>query len=142
MAESALKEPWLIAAWPGMGNVAVAAAGYMIVKLGAKLTSELPARELFDVPHIEVKKGIAKAGRMPRNMFFEWKDPNGKRDLLIFIGEAQPSVGGYSFCHRLLDYVTQRGVKRIFTFAAMASQLPSCWLIFTSSCRVRRSKSP
>ena len=123
MAEVELRDPWLIAAWPGMGNVAVGAAGYLIVKLDAKLVHELPSREMFDIPHVEVKQGVAKAGRLPRSMFFQWRNPGEGRDLLIFIGEAQPTVGGYSLCHRLLDYATQRGVKRLFTFAAMASQL-------------------
>ncbi|MCI0364224.1 MAG: PAC2 family protein [Phycisphaerales bacterium] len=118
-----LRDPWLIAAWPGMGNVAVGAAAYLVSKLNAPLVHELTARELFDLPHIEVNKGLAKPGRVPRNMFFEWRDPTTKRDLLIFIGEAQPSLAGYSFCHKLLDYAQQRGVTRVMTFAAMASQL-------------------
>src|SRR3954463_5507166 len=118
-----LRDPWLIAAWPGMGNVAVVGAGYMIVKLGAQLVYEMPARELFDIPHIDVKDGLASPGHMPRCMFFEWRNPNAGRDLLIFIGEAQPTVGGYGLCHRAVDYATQRGVKRLCTFAAMASQM-------------------
>jgi uncharacterized protein len=117
------REPWLVAAWPGMGNVAVGAAGYLVVKLHARLVHELHTRDLFEVPHIEVDKGLVQAGRMPRNMFFEWKSPNGGRPLLIFLGEAQPVVGGYGMCHKLLDVAAQHGVKRIITFAAMASQL-------------------
>ena len=121
---SPLRDPWLVAAWPGMGNVAVGAAGYLVVKLGAKLVHELPSRDLFEVPHIDVKHGLARAGRLPRNMFFEWRNPAlGARDLLIYIGEAQPNIGGYSLCHRILDYANQRGAKSVLTFAAMASQL-------------------
>jgi proteasome assembly chaperone (PAC2) family protein len=125
MAESSpLRDPWLVAAWPGMGNVAVGAAGYLVVKLGAKLVYELPSRDLFEVPHIDVKHGLARAGRLPRNMFFEWRNPApAARDLLVFIGEAQPPIGGYSLCHRILDYAQQRGAKTVLTFAAMASQL-------------------
>jgi proteasome assembly chaperone (PAC2) family protein len=147
MAETdVLRDAWLVAAWPGMGNVAVGGAAYLIVKLGAKLVHELPSREMFDIPHIEVKQGIAKAGRLPRNMFFEWRNPVGPRDLLIFLGEAQPNVGGYSFCHRLLDYAVQRGVKRIFTFAAMASQLhpssqPRVFGVATESLPLQQLKS-
>jgi proteasome assembly chaperone (PAC2) family protein len=115
--------PLMIAAWPGMGNVAVGAAGYLVVKLRAMLIHELHMRDLFEVPHIEVNQGLVQAGRMPRNMFFEWKNPNNGPDLLIFLGEAQPVVGGYGLCHKLLDYAVQKGVSRVFTFAAMASQL-------------------
>lgn len=117
------KSPLMIAAWPGMGNVAVGAAGYLVVKLRARLIHELHMRDLFEVPHIEVNKGLVQGGRMPRNMFFEWRNPNAGHDLLIFLGEAQPVVGGYGLCHKLLDYAVQKGVKRVFTFAAMASQL-------------------
>lgn len=122
-ATDALRDPWLVAAWPGMGNVAVGAAGYLVVKLGARLVHELQVRDMFDVPHIDVQRGLASPGRLPRNMFFEWRRPGEGRDLLIFLGEAQPTFGGYSLCHKLLDYAQQRGVKRVVTFAAIASQL-------------------
>jgi proteasome assembly chaperone (PAC2) family protein len=118
-----LRESWLVAAWPGMGNVAVGAASYLVLKLNATLTHELHEPDLFDAPQVDVRGGIAKVVRLPRNMFFEWRNPAAERDLLIFIGEAQPVVGGYALCHRLLDYAASRGVKRLFTFAAMASQL-------------------
>lgn len=122
MAESdELCNPWLIAVWPGMGNVALTAGSYLVEKLGASGLAELSARDLFDIEQVEIKEGIAVPNRMPRNLFFVWKDPAQQRDLMFFIGEAQPSAGGYAFCHRLLDFAIQRGVRRVFTFAAMAN---------------------
>jgi proteasome assembly chaperone (PAC2) family protein len=118
-----LRDPWLVAVWPGMGSVALGAGSYLVNKLGARLAHELPARDLFDIQQIDVKEGLASIGRLPRSMFFQWRNPRGERDLLIFIGEAQLSPGGYALCHKLLDYAEQRGVKRIVTFAAMATQL-------------------
>jgi proteasome assembly chaperone (PAC2) family protein len=118
-----LKDPWLVAVWPGMGNVAVGAGSYLIQQLGAQLVGEFAARELFDVQNVEVKHGIARSGHMPRNLVFLWEDPAERHDLLIFLAEAQPSHGGYAFCHRLLEYAQDRGVKRFITFAAMATQL-------------------
>jgi proteasome assembly chaperone (PAC2) family protein len=106
-----------------MGNVAVGAAAYMVKKLSATLIHELPSRDLFDLNHVEVKQGVARPGRLPRNMFFEWRDPTGKRDLLIFIGEGQPNTGGFAFCQKIMEYAIQRGAKRVLTFAAMATQL-------------------
>ena len=118
-----LCDPWLLAAWPGMGNVALGAGTYLVEQLGAEMIAEITDQELFDIERVEVKDGITTVGRLPRNMFFAWKDPRGQRDLLIFIGEAQPSKGGYGFCQRLLDFAVKRGVRRFFTFAAMATQL-------------------
>ena len=50
-------EPWLIAAWPGMGNVAVIAAGYMVQQLSMSEAGELPSRDHFDISEIEVSGG-------------------------------------------------------------------------------------
>lgn len=118
-----LTDPWLVAVWPGMGNVALGAGGYLVADLKATLVYELPAREIFEIQNVEVKDGLARAGKLPRNMFFQWRDPKKKNDLLIFIGQAQPPTGGYALCHHVLDYAQQRGVKRIITFAALATQL-------------------
>jgi proteasome assembly chaperone (PAC2) family protein len=118
-----LRDPWLISVWPGMGSVALAAGGYLVSQLDATLVHELPARDYFDIQQIEVKDGLGGMGRLPRSMFLECRLPNANRDLLVFIGEAQPPANGYAFCHRLLDYAIERGVKRLFTFAAMATQL-------------------
>ncbi|MCP3903637.1 MAG: hypothetical protein GY715_08375 [Planctomycetes bacterium] len=118
-----LRDPWLVAVWPGMGNVSLAAGGYLVAKLSATLVHELAAPGVFDVKTVEIKAGVAQAGRTPRNMIFEWKAPPGGRDLLIFVGEAQPEAGGFAFCRVLLEYAKQRGVQRVFTFAAMATQL-------------------
>jgi proteasome assembly chaperone (PAC2) family protein len=118
-----LRDAWLVAVWPGMGNVALGAGSYLVQKLGAQLAHELPARDLFDIQSVEVKEGVAGVGRLPRCMFFEWHNPAGRQDLIIFIGEAQLAGGGYAFCHQLLDYAVKRGAKRLLTFAAMATQL-------------------
>jgi proteasome assembly chaperone (PAC2) family protein len=78
--EGRLKEPWLVAAWPGMGHVAVSAGYYLMAKPGMHLLAELPAQEQFDVEHVEVKGGIIRTGRLPRSRFFAWRDPGGHHD--------------------------------------------------------------
>ncbi len=118
-----LRDPWLVAVWPGMGNVAIIAGGYLVNRLGASIATEITSRDLFDIQHIEVEHGLVSPGQVPRNLCFEWKDPSGGRDLIVFIGEAQPTTGGYAFCHKLLEHAISRGVKRVVTFAAMATQL-------------------
>lgn len=118
-----LNHPWLIAVWPGMGNVALSAGYYLLAKLGMHVTAEYEARELFDVDHVEVKEGIIQTGRRPRNRFFVWTDPSQKHDLVVFLGEAQPPIGKYLFCHKLIEYARDLGVERVFTFAAMATQM-------------------
>lgn len=122
-SRSELNHPWLVAVWPGMGNVAINAGVYLMSKLGMHLESELEARELFEMGHVDVVKGIIRTGRLPRSRFFLWKDPEKKRDLLLFLGEAQPPTGIYAYCRRIIHHSKELGVERVFTFAAMATSM-------------------
>jgi uncharacterized protein len=118
-----LQHPWLVAVWPGMGQVAFNAGVYLLAKLDMNLIAEFEASDLFDVDHVEVKEGIVQMGRRPRNRLFVWVDPKEKHDLVVFLGEAQPPIGKYTFCRQLIAHARQLGVERIFTFAAMATQM-------------------
>ncbi|HXY36073.1 MAG TPA: PAC2 family protein, partial [Planctomycetaceae bacterium] len=116
--------PCLVAVWPGMGQVALSAGYYLMAKLGMHQVAEFSTREFFDVEHVDVKNGIISMGRMPRSRLFAWRDPKGEHDIMVFLGEAQPAHGKYGFCRQLLDGVQQQfGVERVFTFAAMATQM-------------------
>jgi proteasome assembly chaperone (PAC2) family protein len=121
--EPHLNDPWLIAAWPGMGAVAISAGYYLMAKLGMHLLAEFPAREFFDLEHVEVKDGIVLTARLPRSRLFLWNDPQNKHDLIVFIGEAQPPAKGGAFCSQLIGRASRLGVQRVFTFAAMATQM-------------------
>lgn len=118
-----LRDPWLLAVWPGMGSIAFLAGSYLLQKLSVQRVAEIDASEFFEIQTVEVKNGVATLGGLPRNMFFEWRNPRGHRDLLIFVGEAQPATGGLALCQRVIEYAVQRGAHRLFTFAAMATQL-------------------
>jgi len=118
-----LHHPWLVAVWPGMGNVALSAGYYLLTKLGMNALAEFEANELFDVDHVEVKNGLIQPTGLPRNRLFVWTDPKQKHDLVLFLGEAQPPIGKNAFCRQLIAYAQELGVERVFTFAAMATQM-------------------
>jgi proteasome assembly chaperone (PAC2) family protein len=118
-----LKDPWLVAVWPGMGHVALNGGVYLLAKLGMTAVAEFEAPDLFDIDHVEVKEGMVQPVRRPRNRFFVWKDPHSRHDLVVFIGEAQPPIGRYRFCRQLVAYAQELGVVRVFTFAAMATRM-------------------
>jgi uncharacterized protein len=122
-AERKLNDPWLVAVWPGIGHVAISAGYYLMSKLGMHLVAEVPTKDLFDVEHVEVKAGLIQVGRLPRSRIFAWTDPSAKHDIVLFIGEAQPPRGKYAFCRGILDFARGLGVERVFTFAAMGTQM-------------------
>jgi uncharacterized protein len=121
--ETKLNHPWLVAVWPGMGHVAISAGYYLMAKLSMELLAEFSPAELFDVEHVNVKEGLVQPVERPRSRLFVWHDPDGQRDIVVFIGEAQPQVGKYAFCHKLIEYARELGVERVFTFAAMATEM-------------------
>jgi len=118
-----LNHPWLVAVWPGMGHVALNAGVYLLAKLGMTTIAEFDVNELFDVDSVEVQGGLIQPVRKPRNRLFLWTDPTKKRDLVVFVGEAQPPAGKYTFCRHLVEFARGLGVERVFTFAAMATRM-------------------
>ena len=123
MGETKLHNPWLVAVWPGMGHVAMSAGYFLMAKLGMELLAEFEAHALFEVEHVEVKDGLIQPGPLPRSRLFAWRDPRGKHDIVLFLGEAQPPLGRHAFCHRLIEEAKELGVERVFTFAAMATPM-------------------
>jgi len=120
---SELNHPWLVAAWPGMGHVAVNAGVYLLAKMGMHLLAELEASDLFDVEQVEVKDGVVRPTRAPRTRLFVWAGPRTGHDLVVLLGEAQPVVGKHAFCKQVIAYAQQLGVERIITFAALATRM-------------------
>lgn len=118
-----LNKPWLVAVWPGMGHVALSGGYYLMAKLGMHTLAEFQAPGLFDVEHVEVKDGLIRPGHLPRSRLFARSDPRGEHDLVVFIGEAQPPSGKYAFCRQLIEFARGLGVERVFTFAAMATEM-------------------
>lgn len=122
-ADDPERDTWLVAVWPGMGSVALAAGSWLASELGAVHELDLPSEEFFDVEKVEVHHGVARVGWRPSCAFHLWRNPGDGPDLLVFIGEAQPSSRGLEFCHRILEVARRHGVTRIFTFAAMATPM-------------------
>jgi proteasome assembly chaperone (PAC2) family protein len=118
-----LNNPWLIATWPGMGGVGLLAGTYLVEKLGAERHSEVGPGTYFEAISVNVKDGVLYPPIRPKNTFYAWRDPSGRRDLLILIGEAQPSRCSYEFCEEVLEIAKGLGVTRVITFAAMATPI-------------------
>ena len=116
-----LRQPWLVAAWPGMGHVGILAATYLLEHLGAERIGEIESQDYFDLSEVAVSGGLMQPPRRPRGVFYAWRDPQGKSDLVIFLSEAQPRTRGYALCEKLIGVALELGVTRVTTFASMAS---------------------
>ena len=133
-----LRDPQLIVAWPGMGEVAFKAASYLVEQLKAQEFAEIPAQEFFYLTGSVVQKGILSVPELPQNKFYYWKNPAGRHDLVIFISNAQPDlVKATEYCNRIIEVAKLFKVKTAISFAAMPhpvdhTQTANVWFASTS----------
>ncbi|RKY34429.1 MAG: hypothetical protein DRP78_06560 [Candidatus Omnitrophota bacterium] len=115
-----LKSPYLIAVWPGMGNIAIRAGEFLWNELKPKQFAELIPEGFFYPHEAWVINNQIEVPRLPVGRFYYWQNPSGSHDLILFICEAQPVMEkGYNYAQLVLDVASEFKVKRVFTFAAM-----------------------
>ena len=115
-----LKNPYLVAAWPGMGSVAIRAVEFLWEKLKPKEFAEINPEGFFYLQEAWIIDGQVESSRLPQGKFYYWINNSGKHDLIIFLCETQPSLEkGHSYAELVMDVACLFKVKRIFTFAAM-----------------------
>ncbi|MBL7174791.1 MAG: PAC2 family protein [Desulfobacteraceae bacterium] len=122
--EPDLREPYMIAAWSGMGNVGFGAAKYLKEKLGSEIFGEIHLTESFRFSGVSVTdNGTVESPMLtplPSNKFYCWKNRSSANDIIIFLGEIQPSGMEYELAHKVIEVGEKFKVKRIYTAAAFA----------------------
>jgi len=119
-----LNNPILVAAWPGMGNVAITAVNYLKNQLGATFLCEISPDDFFAATGATVKKQIIKSPESPKNQFFYYKSSTAENDILFFQGSAQPIPHlEYEFAKQILKFAMSFDVKFVYTTAAAPSDM-------------------
>jgi len=115
-----LKNPYLIVAWPGMGEVAFKAASYLVEQLKAEEFAQIPSEDFFYLTASHIQKGLLSLPDLPNSKFYFWKNKSGKNDLIIFISNAQPDLAkAEAYCKKIIDLAKEFKVKTVIGFAAM-----------------------
>jgi proteasome assembly chaperone (PAC2) family protein len=115
-----LKSPYLIVAWPGMGEVAFKAATYLVEKLKCEEFAEIPAEDFFYLTGSVIQEGILSIPELPTSKFYYWKNKSGKNDLIIFISNAQPDLTrADDYSMRIIQAAKDFKVRMVVSFAAM-----------------------
>ena len=136
-ARPKLNSPVMLAAWPGIGNVALIVATYLRRKLDFKELGEVEAAYFFDPIGVIVKDSVVEAPQFPQSQFYYWKNSGEGSDIILFIGEDQPATKGYELANCVLDLALRFEVKRIYTCAAAITRIhhtepPNVWGVATS----------
>ena len=120
--EPTLNNPIMVAAWPGMGGVAIIAARFLKEKLGGQDLGQIDPEEFFDASAVVIEDSVIQEPELPDNSLYVLRG-KGERDIIIFIGEAQPPMNDHKLANVILDTAQRFGVERIYTFAATPNHI-------------------
>jgi proteasome assembly chaperone (PAC2) family protein len=132
-------KPVLLAAWPGMGNVAYGAAIYLKENLVVTKFAEVLPEDIFYKTGIQIKDGIVDLPDLPRGEFYLYKNSSQKKDLILFIGESQPVMEKeHELATRVIEVAKAHDVTQIVTFAATPVNIthhsvPEVWGVATDN---------
>jgi len=136
-ARPRLHTPTMLAAWPGIGNVAIIVANYLKRKLDFKELGEIEASHFFDPIGVVVRDSVVGEPQFPQSKFYYWKNKNGGDDIILFIGDDQPATKAYELANCVIELGMRFHVKRIYTCAAALTRIhhteePRVWGAATS----------
>ncbi len=135
-ARPKLNSPNLIAAWPGIGNVSMLVANYLERHLEFKRLAKIEPSRFFDPIGVAVRNNVVEAPQFPQSTFYYWKNKKELSDIILFIGDDQPSFNAYELANCVIDVGIKYQVKRIYTCAAAITRIhhseqPNVWGVAT-----------
>lgn len=139
--EPEMKNPALVAAWSGIGNIGTITADYLRQETEAELLAEIEPYEFFYPKKMEIKSGILEEMVFPSCKFYFQR--LGKGDLIIFLGEEQPysrarghaeGRRAYEMANLVLDVASKFRCRRVYTSGAAVafihhSAKPKVWAV-------------
>ena len=134
-----LKKPYLVVAWPGMGEVAFKAASYLIEQLKAEEFASIQPEDFFYLTGSLVQKGLLSTPELPQSKFYFWKNKSGKNDLIIFVSNAQPDLArAESYSKQIIAVAKSFKIDTVVSFASMPqaidhTQDSGVWFAATST---------
>ena len=132
-----LKSPNMLAAWPGISNVSIIVANYLRRKLEFKEFGEIEASHFFDPIGVIARDNLVEAPQFPQSKFYYWKNIEKGNDLILFIGDDQPSSKAYELANCILDVGMTFQINRVYTCAAALTRIhyteqPRVWGVATN----------
>jgi proteasome assembly chaperone (PAC2) family protein len=135
--------PSLFAAWPGMGNVSFNAARYIVDQLQMEPLGSIESPEYSMAEGINIHENQILPLQIPEYRFYLYQHPEEIGDLIVFLGDSQPSQPqGFSLAQRVIQVGRSFGVRRLFTCAALATSIthmesPRVWGVATHGSLLR-----
>jgi proteasome assembly chaperone (PAC2) family protein len=113
----------MLASWPGIGDVSLTAAKYLVEKLNAVEIGEIEPVNFFEPVGVTVEDNVVESPRFPESKFYYWQYAKAGKGLVIFIGEEQPAFKGYELVNCVLDVAQRLKVSRVYSCAAAVTRI-------------------
>jgi proteasome assembly chaperone (PAC2) family protein len=124
LANPELRDPILVAGWPGMGLVAFRAVSYLLESLEPEPLAEFEPADIYPLRNVGINEGLIESTKLPESRAYFHSFGGTQRDLIIFLGEEQPVQGReWSLSNEILDLGVKHGVSDVYTFAAMVTHI-------------------
>lgn len=139
--EPRLEKPDLIVGWPGIGNIGIVVVDTIREQIQAEEFGEIEAHDFFYPRRVTIKADLLEDLEFPSTKFYYKRLE--RKDLIIFIGEEQPTNGGrtyaegrkaYQMANLVLDVAERFSCQRIYTSGAAVAQVhhtlkPRVWAV-------------
>ncbi len=139
--EPRLERPELIVGWPGIGNIGIVAVDTIREQIQAEEFGEIEAHDFFYPRRVTIKADLLEDLEFPSTKFYYKRLE--QKDLIIFIGEEQPTNGGriyaegrkaYQMANLVLDVAERFGCQRVYTSGAAVALVhhtlkPRVWAV-------------
>jgi proteasome assembly chaperone (PAC2) family protein len=133
----------MIVGWPGIGNIGIITTDALRQQVEAEELGEIEPWDFFYPNKVIIRAGVLEDVEFPSSKFYYKKLAD--RDILLFVGEEQPSgrnrvyaEGGkaYEMANLVLDVAEKFGCRRIYTSGAAValthhSFKPRVWAVAT-----------
>jgi uncharacterized protein len=142
--EPKLENPQMLACWPGLGNIGAIVAEQLIKQPGIEEAGEIEPWDFFYPRKVVIRSGVLSHVEFPSSKLYLKR--SGKKDLIIFNGEEQPSgdrstyatgMKAIDMANMVLDAAEKFGCRRIYACCAAVSQTHHTWKsrVWTASSR-------
>lgn len=136
-----LDNPVMIASWPGIGSIGLIVVEMLRNLLDAEEIGEIEPWDFFYPRKLFIKDDELQRLEFPSSTFYVKRTE--KRDLLIFVGEEQPSWSGrayaegtraYQMANLVIDVAQDLGCTRLYTSGAAVAAVhhslkPRVWAV-------------
>jgi hypothetical protein len=141
--EPELDRPDMVVGWPGIGNIGVITVDTLRQQIEAEELGEIEPWDFFYPSKVIIRGGVLADMEFPASKFYYKRLP--ERDLLIHIGDEQPSTSGrmyaegskaYEMANLVLDVAERFSCRRVYTSGAAValthhSLKPRVWAVAT-----------